>query len=97
MLNFGGGKQDKYGLVKMVNSGPLRASRARERHENNSFYNQMKPQCNSSLQLEFVSLFWTGLLEGEKKKNKAESFSTLFLISTLTWITEKELERAKFR
>ena len=41
---FGGGgwgKQDKYGLVKMVNSGPLRASRARARelHENNSINN----------------------------------------------------------
>ena len=27
-----------------------------------------------------------------KKKNKVGSFSTLFLIFTLTWITEKELE-----
>ena len=27
------------------------------------------------------------------KKNKVGSFSTLFLIFTLTWITEKELER----
>ena len=46
--------------------------------------------------LEFVSLFWTGLFRGsEKKNNKAESFSTLFLISILTWITEKELERVK--
>ena len=31
----------------------------------------------------------------KKKKNKAESFSMLFLISILTWITEKELERVK--
>ena len=31
--------------------------------------------------------------EREKKKNKVGSFSTLFLIFTLTWITEKELER----
>ena len=29
----------------------------------------------------------------EKKKNKVGSFSTLFLIFTLTWITEKELEQ----
>ena len=28
-----------------------------------------------------------------EKKNKVGSFSTLFLIFTLTWITEKELER----
>ena len=36
-----------------------------------------------------------GLLEREreKKNNKVGSFSTLFLIFTLTWITEKELER----
>ena len=33
-----------------------------------------------------------GLLE--RKQNKTfESFSTLFFMSTLTWITEKELER----
>ena len=29
----------------------------------------------------------------EKHSNKVESFSRLFLMSTLTWITEKELER----
>ena len=29
----------------------------------------------------------------EKNKSKVESFSTLFLVSTLKWITEKELER----
>ena len=45
----GGGKQDKHGLVKMVYSGPRRASRARELHENNSINNQMQPQCNSTL------------------------------------------------
>ena len=33
-----------------------------------------------------------GLLEREKN-NKVVSFSTLFLMFTLTWITEKELER----
>ena len=32
-----------------------------------------------------------GLLE-RKNNNKVESFSTLFLMSTLTWITEKEIE-----
>ena len=32
-----------------------------------------------------------GLLEGKQKK--IESFSMLFLMSTLTWITGKELER----
>ena len=32
-----------------------------------------------------------GLLE--RKKNKVVSFSTLFVMFTLTWITEKELER----
>ena len=45
----GGGKQDKYGLVKMMNSGPLRVSRARELHKNNSINNQMQPQCNSTV------------------------------------------------
>ena len=29
----------------------------------------------------------------EKNNNKVVSFSTLFLMFTLTWITEKELER----
>ena len=29
----------------------------------------------------------------ERKKNKVVSFSTLFVMFTLTWITEKELER----
>ena len=33
-----------------------------------------------------------GLLE-RKNNNKVVSFSTLFLMFTLTWITEKELER----
>ena len=33
-----------------------------------------------------------GLLE-RKNNNKVVSFSTLFLMLTLTWITEKELER----
>ena len=33
-----------------------------------------------------------GLLE-RKNNNKVPSFSTLSLMSTLTWITEKELER----
>ena len=28
-----------------------------------------------------------------EKKNKVVSFSTLFVMFTLTWITEKELER----
>ena len=28
-----------------------------------------------------------------KKNNKVESFSTLFFMSTLTWVTEKDLER----
>ena len=31
--------------------------------------------------------------ERDKKKNKVGSLSTLFLIFTPTWITEKELER----
>ena len=59
-LGEGGGvnKINNYGLVKMVNSGPLRASRARARarelHENNSINNQMQPQRNSTL----LSLFW---------------------------------------
>ena len=29
----------------------------------------------------------------EKRKDEVESFSMLFLMSPLTWITEKELER----
>ena len=33
-----------------------------------------------------------GLLE-RKNNNKVASFSTLFLMYTFTWITEKELER----
>ena len=33
-----------------------------------------------------------GLLE-RKNNNKVESFSKLFLVSTLAWKTEKELER----
>ena len=32
-------------------------------------------------------------LRKKKKNNKVMSFSTLFLMFTLTWITEKELER----
>ena len=36
-----------------------------------------------------------GLLEREKRDNKVVSFSILFLIFTLTWITEKELGRQK--
>ena len=35
---------------------------------------------------------WT-FREKKKNKKKVESFSTLFLMSTFTWITEKELER----
>ena len=34
-----------------------------------------------------------GLLEREKNNNKFVSFSTLFSMFTLTWITEKGLER----
>ena len=34
-----------------------------------------------------------GLLEGKTNNNKVVSFSMLFLMFTLTWITEKELER----
>ena len=43
-------------------------------------------------------MFWpeivwsSGLLE-RKINNKVESLSTLFFMFTLTWITEKELER----
>ena len=32
-------------------------------------------------------------LRKKKNNNKVMSFSTLFLMFTLTWITEKELER----
>ena len=38
-------------------------------------------------------IVWSpGLLE-RKINNKVESLSTLFFMFTLTWITEKELER----
>ena len=32
--------------------------------------------------------------EKERKNNKVVSFSTLFFMFTLTWLTEKELEQA---
>ena len=42
-------------------------------------------------QMQRKKIAWPlGLLE--RKKNKVVSFSTLFLMFTLTWITEKELE-----
>ena len=44
-------------------------------------------------QMQRKEIAWPpGLLE-RKKNNKVVSFSTLFLMFTLTWITEKELER----
>ena len=48
-------------------------------------------------QMKLKGFFWQeiawppGLLE--RKNNKVESFLTLFFMSTLTWITEKELEQ----
>ena len=44
-------------------------------------------------QMQRKKIAWRpGLLE-RKKKNKVVSFSTLFLMFRLTWITEKELGR----
>ena len=44
-------------------------------------------------QMQRKEIAWPpGLLE-RKNNNKVVSFSTLFLTFTLTWITEKELER----
>ena len=49
-------------------------------------------------QMQLIGFIWKkiawppGLLE-RKNNNKEVSFSTLFLMFTLTWITEKELER----
>ena len=44
-------------------------------------------------QMQRKEIAWPpGLLE-RKNNNKVVSFSTLFLMFTLTWITEKELER----
>ena len=44
-------------------------------------------------QIQLKVLTWPpGLLE-RKNNNKVVSFSALFFIFTLTWITEKELER----
>ena len=48
-------------------------------------------------QMQLKGFFWQeiawppGLLE--RKNNKVESFLTLFFMSTLTWITEKELDQ----
>ena len=36
---------------------------------------------------------WDFYLRKKNNNNKVMSFSTLFLMFTLTWITEKELER----
>ena len=45
------------------------------------------------LQMQRKEIAWPpGLLE-RKNNNKVVSFSTLFLMFTLAWITEKELER----
>ena len=45
-------------------------------------------------QMQRKKIAWPpGLLEREKKNNKVVSFSTLFLMFRLTWITEKELGR----
>ena len=50
----------------------------------------MTPQVTRCFWREIV---WPpGLLE-RKNNSKVESFSKLFLISTLAWITEQELER----
>ena len=44
-------------------------------------------------QMQLKVLTWSpGLLE-RKNNNKVVSFSALFFMFTLTWITEKELER----
>ena len=44
-------------------------------------------------QMQRKEIAWPpGLLE-RKNNNKVVSFSTLFFMFTLTWITEKELER----
>ena len=44
-------------------------------------------------QMQRKEIAWPpGLLE-RKNNSKVVSFSTLFLMFTLTWITEKELER----
>ena len=40
-----------------------------------------------------TQIAWPPGLVERKNNNKVESFSTLFLMFTLTWITEKELER----
>ena len=45
------------------------------------------------LEVFWPEIVWSpGLLE-RKNNNKVESLSTLFSMFTLTWITEKELER----
>ena len=49
---------------------------------------------NALLKVLFVKeIAWPPRLLDRKNNNKVVSFSTLFLMFTLTWITEKELER----
>ena len=44
-------------------------------------------------QMQRKKIAWPPGLLQRKNNNKVVSFSTLFLMFTLTWITEKELER----
>ena len=49
---------------------------------------------NALLKVLFVKeIAWPPRLLDRKNNNKVVSFSTLFLMFTLTWITEKEIER----
>ena len=67
--------------------------RPQHRHANVKKLKQQvwQPKCNSRFYLAGKRMA-AGLLE-RKNNNKVVSFSTLFLMCTLTRVTEKELER----
>ena len=72
---------------------PLTGSQSERRIRFNLLAHGFSHMTNAIQGFIWKEIAWPpGLLE-RKNNNKVVSFSTLFLMFTLTWITEKELER----
>ena len=74
---------------------PLTGSQSERRIRFNLLAHGFSNLINATQGFIWREIAWPpGLLE-RKNNNKVVSFSTLLLMLTLTWITEKELERGR--
>ena len=74
---------------------PLTGSQSERRNRFNLLAHGFSHTINATQGFIWKEIAWPpGLLE-RKNNNKVVSFSTLLLMLTLTWITEKELERGR--